>query len=193
MYCIFSDGPNEVRILRRKSVYSPGDVLTCDAKSSPEPHFQWKNLETGEVLEGRELFIRGSMTSQLKHSFNCKARNDRMDRELASDNITFLVSSNGNHLKQESLIKLIYIKRLSRGNLWVITAWFDEVSGAGFNSQLGFLAKSVLLLKNPSWIWSFSAFQFNISILCCGFRNNQRLWIRKRNLWSSGCGSWRRM
>lgn len=98
MYRIFADGPNEMRILPQKSVYAPGDVLTCDAKSSPEPRFQWKNLETGEVLEGRELFIRRSMAyHQPKHSFNCKARNDRTDKELTSDQFTFRVSSNGNH------------------------------------------------------------------------------------------------
>lgn len=87
-------GPKEMTILPRKNTYEPGDALICDAKSSPTPRFEWKNLETKEIIEGPELIIRSSMKSQQQHSFNCKARNDLTDKELTSDSIVFQVSSN---------------------------------------------------------------------------------------------------
>ena len=93
----FTDGPTDITLHPMRSVYRPGDSVTCSAKSNPIPEFQWENLDTGNVSLGAELHIVEAMISETLYIFRCTTMN--IDKEgrtrMKSQDIHFLVTRSG--------------------------------------------------------------------------------------------------
>lgn len=84
-------GPRNVKVTPNKQIFYPDDRLVCSADCNPDPDFEWRDVETEEVVRGQVLFIRSSWIRDRPYIFRCTARNPMTNAENHSDPITLTV------------------------------------------------------------------------------------------------------
>ena len=88
-----SDSSQIVNITPVSSSYKVGDILTCSADGNPPPIYQWRNLQTHEIVNGSKLTLNLETSDTVW--FQCVTyTQDSESYVMATKNISFEVKSN---------------------------------------------------------------------------------------------------
>jgi len=91
------DKPRDLKIFPQQSSFFVGEELMCSSNANPGAVYEWKDLETGHVVQGAVFKLEEYMTNKDTTYLLCNATND-ISYATLSVNVTVSVKSKLHYL-----------------------------------------------------------------------------------------------